>query len=320
MKLFKNLNSKAFVFSLVGAFFGTIVLSFVIFQLDLASSDNDIIRRYQREKIVSTSTIQTLIVGDSSAGNAIDAAYYTEISGSQTQNIALTGSFGLVGTYEMIDQALRLHPELENIIIIHTLDIWRRPFAKEGVFELRRGRNLAFWSEFFSRNPYIEYLEYASQIKNILRAGRVIATHTPLVRFIPASTQIISIDKEYDYLKQETSTYKNGGKILKGSEKLSNLVEEKNYAVFEKIDTWCKENKINCIFAHGPIHETVYQNSLAEILSINNAIRETQSLIILEDIFFYENDKIGDSINHIDVSIKREVTQQYYEKFKKYLK
>ncbi len=300
--------------------FGTLVLSFGIFQLDFASSDNDIIRRYQTQKIVSSEKIETLIVGDSSAGNAIDATYFTELSGDQTTNLALTGSFGLVGTYEMIHEVSVHHPELKNVIIIHTLDIWRRPFAKEGLFELRRGQNLFFWSSFFDRSPVLSYLEYAGQFKNILRAGRALLAKTPLGSFIPSDAQILLIDETHDYLKQESSTYKNGEKTLQGDEKLSSLIDEDKQKIFSMIDNLCGERKLNCLYLHGPIHEMVYHNSLPEVEAIHEKLQSAENIVALEKIFEYKNNQMGDSINHVDVSGKRTVTKDYFDYVKKYLK
>ncbi len=314
------MNNKKFIIYFIGAAVCTLALSFLLFQCDLSGSDNDVIRHYQMDKFetkVPSSTV--LVVGDSSAGNAIDSIYFQELTGQPTENVALTGSFGLPGTLEMMQAAVEKNPRLKNIIIIQTLDIWRRPFAKEGVFELERGKHLGFWSPQFSRNPYIEYAEYASQLKNIFRALRSLVQTTPLARFIPADAQIVRINAESDYLQQEALTYSNSGKILKGDEQLSAIIDPKNLEVLYRIDVWCGEQHLNCLYLHGPLHETVYQNSLFEVKEINAALRGAKYIQMFPQVLTFKNDKIGDSINHVALPFKKEATKEYYKMVKTYL-
>ena len=319
MKLLKKISHKKFTLILLGGVVFTLLLSFCIFQFDLSYSDNDVIRRYQIAKLEDNVPIETLIVGDSSAGNALDADYFSKLSHQKTKNVALTGSFGLAGTFEIMNEALQNNPDIKNIVIMHTLDIWRRPFAKEGIFELNRGQHLNFWSSYFSRSPFLEYLEYATQFKNIFRFCRSVLEHTPLKAFIPEKSQIILIDKEHDYLRQESKTYANGERTLKGNEKLSSIIDQKNLDVVYMIDDWCGVHHIRCIYLHGPVHKGVFQNSLSEVDAIHTALKNTQHMRVLNQVFFYENSKMGDSINHIAVPFKKELTQEYFEAVQGYL-
>ena len=105
----------------------------ILYWVDIPSysNGNDVLRQYQFAKLETfQGDINTIIVGDSSAGNAIDAELFSELSQGKTINTSLTLSFGLVGSLNMSKQALAKHPEIKNIIIIQTLGIWNQSFSR----------------------------------------------------------------------------------------------------------------------------------------------------------------------------------------------
>ena len=83
--------------------------------------------------------VETIIVGDSSAGNAIDATLFSELSGGQTLNLALSRLHGFEGSLNMAKQARKLHPEIKNIVFVQSLDMWALTFSREGFFKTEKG-------------------------------------------------------------------------------------------------------------------------------------------------------------------------------------
>ncbi len=266
------------------------------------------------EKTVQSN--DTVIVGDSSVGNSIDSVYFSNLSNQSTQNLALTGDFGLVGTFEMMTRALEKNPELKNIIIIQTLDIWRRPFSKEGIFEFGDLKLLDVWDSYFSSNPYLEYLEYSTQVKNILELGRYVLEKTFFSRLLFDPAHKASINIEHDYLRQGQKTYANGQLFIKEDAHLENNIDPSNREIFHLMDIWCGEKQINCLYLNGPIHETLFLNSSSLIQNINQSLADSKNIKIFPQVLFYENGKIGDTLEHVDVPFKKQSTQDYFELLK----
>lgn len=308
----------------VGALLFLVILSFggsaAVFKADIGCSNNDIVRRYQLDKLNDFKGVKTVIVGDSSAGNAIEAEYFYELSGERTENLALTGSFGLVGSFATAKRAIKAEPEIRNVIFMQTLDIWTRPFSREGFFEISED----VWGdkindEFFDYTKEIDYLQYATDVRKIARAAKCRIGEYEIGNKVLGERQIIRVDKENDYLKQTPETYQNGGKKLKGDEKLAKEISEDKVKVYEMIDWFCGENNLNCVFAHGPLNETVYNNSLAEIGEISKIVLGAKNIRPVTDIVVLKNEETGDSIDHVARDYKKAVTKRYFERLKDFL-
>ena len=104
----KSLNSKIFSISIVLTVLSFMIISCVLKNLDFIITSNDLIKHYQINKINfdTFSNVDTIFVGDSSGGNAIDSIYFDEISGLKSINLCLTGSWGLVGSLGIIKKSL----------------------------------------------------------------------------------------------------------------------------------------------------------------------------------------------------------------------
>ena len=91
---------KAFLFFIVL----TYTSSFLLNRLGLRITNNDVIADYQIQKIDDKEfdEIDTIFVGDSSLGNAIDKKLFNSISKLRSENLSLTGSYGIAGSLGMI--------------------------------------------------------------------------------------------------------------------------------------------------------------------------------------------------------------------------
>ena len=83
----KKLNNKKYVKSILFILILVYSTSFILNQMDFILSDNDVIKNYQLKKINSSnlSNINTIIIGDSSGGNAIDAKLFSQLSGLSSE-------------------------------------------------------------------------------------------------------------------------------------------------------------------------------------------------------------------------------------------
>ena len=236
----------------------------------------------------------------SSAGNAINAQYFSKLSNQKTLNLSLTGSWGIAGSLGIIKNAYNKNQNLKNIIIIQTLDIWPRGFAKESILEL------------YSLSEAYKILGLKSLIAYFFNPKEILWNIDPNTNYL--------IDFENDYIIQKDKKYSNGLKMIDSKSTLNGLkVSHAKLKELILLQEFCTKNRLNCIYANGPIHNTITKNSNEYFEYLNNEIHNIVKIKYINKIFSYGNDYIGDSIDHIDTKHKDEVTKDYFNEIRAYL-
>jgi hypothetical protein len=306
-----KLSPRVFVLFFLATVILALLSAYVGFRLDVGSKRIDALRRYQIEKFkAAKDKVETILVGDSSAGNAIDAGLFTELSGQYTLNLALAGSFASGSNFNFIRYFKREAPNLKNIIIMQTLDSWRRPFSKQGYFETLRYVGFPQQNSpiFPSR---VEYLEYVTDVKGVGQLFRKAFSRKKPRR---------QVDPVSGFVLQHGERFSNGLREIHSNEWLREDMDEGNKTMFSVLDDLCSRDSINCIYVHGPIHTVLVQDSPSTIEHINRFIRSSKTIISLTKVFHYSDSQMGDSPDHVDPSIKKDVTKEYHEAIKEYLK
>ena len=301
-KLFVSISIVLIVFLLF--------VSFLLHMVDLTINENDVIRKYQLSKIKSIDkNISTIIVGDSSGGNAINAKYFSKLTGLKTENLCLTGEWGILGSLGIAKKVTKKNGNIKNIIIIQTLDIWGREYPKESMIEL-------FPADEIQKNINLsEIFSYFFNLKEIKWHIKYV-----YLKYIFNTTDI-KIDSDNDYTLQSHEKYSNGlKKIRKGSTLNGQIISDAKIIELDMIQNFCSSNNLNCIFAHGPIHEEIKNNSEAFLDYMGEHIKNKFRIHFINKIFSYENYKLGNTDDHIDVKYKNDVTHDYYLEIKEYLK
>lgn len=307
------LSNKQWVYVFVMSIGMVLCLSFLINVMDYPTNNNDVIRQYQLNKIRSgNKNIDTIFFGDSSCGNAIDAKYFDKLANTQSVNLALTGSFGIEGSLNMIRRAVDYNKNIRNIIIIQTLDIWRREFSYIGFFDtLTSIRDLANTEKALDKNLVKHYITYIFNPKELLW----------LAQWLLGEKHQFSIDQKYDFLRQNKIKYSNGLKTINITRHLiSPFLNEEVKTMYTLLDKYCKENDLNCIYMHGPIIDKILQNSEKSVEKINRFIMDTSKTITpLPTVFSFPQKMIGDAPDHIAPTYKKTVTEEYFHQLKPYL-
>ena len=303
-RFLKAKNSKYFSLFFLLLVGGVFLVSGYLSYLDLPYSGNDVVRQYQFTKFSSSKPDpETIILGDSSAGNAINAKLLTELSGQNTVNLALTGSFGLVGSYNMLRQAMRFFPQLKKVVILQSENTWNREILSQAYFDTAKKLNSP--KENIYRTSYlIDMLEYRTHPKEIYQT----------IKYILRKNDGAPIDFSFDYIEQNSDTYSNQRKIFNKEEKLSVGFSDSNKTIFKLIGEYCRDQKLQCVFAHGPILEDLYNNSSEQIQLIHGYLESQESLIYLETDLTFPISMMGDTQEHIDTQFKDQVTQMYFER------
>lgn len=307
----KKIRPKYFIFSFLIVLFIILISSFLLNILDITINDNDVIRKYQLAKISNPKfqDISTIVIGDSSGGNAINSQYFSQLTKTNTANLCLTGSWGIVGSVGILKKALDVNKNIKNVIIIQTLDIWSRPYSNESILEL------------FPMSEMKEYISINALLAYYFNPKELIWHSKYFYKWITNSNNGRKIDLQNDYILQGKKTYANGlSKIDLSSTLNRQKISDAKNEELTVLQDFCHDQAINCIFANGPIHQVIAENSVQFFDYFDSNIKSRFTIKHINKVFTYNNEKMGDSSDHIDIQYKKDVTYDYYLELKKYLK
>jgi hypothetical protein len=254
-----------------------------------------ILYRHQEEKTRELKDIETVFVGDSSMGNAIDAELFSELAGTKSANLALTGLYGYAGAYNMLKK-MDGNP-VRNVVVMSTLDTFARGPSFGGylltVSELAEIREL----DGAERSNAL-----AAFYNMILSSGNFKATIKSLLGLGKRRFEI-----EADYIAQGDPIDPREYPGLTPAE----IIEDKPRFLLKLLE-YCRVRNIRVIHAHGPIYEEVARASGGYIAEVNERLEET-GVVNLPEITVIPLEKIGDSADHVAPAFKREYTRRYVE-------
>lgn len=254
---------------------------------------------HQLGKIGAGLAPDIIFVGDSSLGNAISASAWSDLSSSRALNLALTGSFGYEGSYNMIRRVIAWQPP-RRVVVMQSADMLQRDPSPEAYFLTAPGLLsplVVFWRFTLGARQVEDAITFAaSYVRGRLRGA------PPSVA--PATGQIVN-----DYIKQGPRLTSNPNAEI-WSER--SVRSDKAYYL-GLIAKLCTEHGIDCIYAHGPLMEpncslsTAYFSQAARIIAAKG-IRLAQ----VGPICFSERE-VGDSIDHVHPDFKLAYTRKYYD-------
>ncbi len=256
---------------------------------------------YQLSKIENTSHVDIAVVGDSSAGNAIDANLLGETLNKKAISLALTGSFGYGGSYIMAKKAIQ--KGAKEILIVHTVDMPTRPTYldhRAGVFLIRS------FSDLLNLTEGIHHVLGLYLSKDIV-ATAIKQTFKYFFSSVDENENKQIDPSEYDYIKQH-------GKINTKNIDIkinSSLINENKLYYLNKLADYCNKKGIKCSYAHGPIHNSFCKNNTAYLSNINTLIRNTGINLLSSTPYCMKDSEIGDSEDHILPKYKAKSTNYY---------
>lgn len=296
------MSERLFVLCFTLLVFFTALAALTVYKIDSPYTD---IVRYQTGKLrdPSAADIETIILGDSSTGNAIDAKLFTELSGQKTRNVSLTGRFGFEGGFNLLRYAVARAPALKNVLFIYTLDIWRRPFDEGAYFETLRYTGSSGGAYSLGASDVGGYFDYMMDLKRVRKF---------LEAMMRGRQADIGVDPAIDYVPQGIQKISNGLLTVPEDEKLSDEIHPDKKQWFAALADFCYRKNLTCFYLHSPIHTTVFENSSETISNINEVIKNTRGITAFDTVLHYGDAFMGDSTDHIDPSQKHIVTREYY--------
>jgi hypothetical protein len=299
----QRFSAKNFTVALLSILLLGLLLSFLLNRLNITITGNDNIKNYQLAKIKDKSfnSVATIIVGDSSGGNAIDAQYFQKLSGLPVRNLCLTGGYGISGSLGMVQKAYRKNNNLKNIIIVHSFGVWQGEISTNAILELFP--------------LHVAYQELGLKpLINFLFNPKELWWHTKyLGKQLLGKKFGWEVDHKNDYIQQSNQKYSNNLKTIQHDTAYHPYkISYKRLEQFNKLQKFCQDKKLNCIFAYGPTHSVAANNSQNFFQLLNQTINNKIQISYIRQIYSYENRFIGDSLNHIDTTYKQQVTRDYF--------
>lgn len=268
------------------------------------------LEEHQFSKLKSQKDIDTIFVGDSSLGNAIDTATFDIVAGTKSINLALTGIYGYAGSYNMIKRSLDEY-NVKNIIIMHTLDLL--------------SRKVDYRAFLLTSNDFLDKRLPTSTHLKVLRALTLEALDRKALKsafslILLGSTSPANTSKiENDYHPQGPPLTQQGADVALTNDSITARVDLGQVEFLRLIANVCKEKKLNCLYSFGPIFKPIFQNSrLMHDLS-TEIISATGIPLITESPYLMTNSELGDSIDHVSPSHKSLVTKSYAKNFTNHL-
>ena len=255
---------------------------------------------YQMKKLQEHhSNIDTIFLGDSSLGNAINADLFNSLSGLKSANLALTGLYGFAGSYNMLKKAVKMN-RIKNVILIHTLGTISRPVAYDGY--LYSMESLTDITE-LSINEKIDLLETSiNQLFSMNNTKRII------LYYILQRIKKYTIEK--DYIKQTIRA-----KLKKRMHNLTIQINHDKLIFLKRIVEFCEQHKINLLYLHGPHLNNIDSQSKKDIRTMNLLIEST-GIKIIDNHYFLTPDQTGDALDHVHPDYKDMITDLYYNDIK----
>jgi hypothetical protein len=305
--------------------FAVSTLLFVVLQLGLAwsavgrcAADWQIcaLVRYQLAKIEALpARPDTLFIGDSSLGNALDAGLFAELRrAGPVWNLALTGNaYGVPGAFGVLTRVLeRSRPR--NVVVMLTpedygssspviTDIAVQGLATLGVPPWEIGRTIG---------PVYGLALLYRQLQLALRPEFLRGGLGLLAGARPPPCQGCGA---LDYVPQvavDPASFREGAAFPPATA---------NYRPFlRRIQELCAAHAVNCLYLHGTVWAPVAERSHDTVAAINRMVAEAGMPLVVDAPIGVPTGEIGDSINHVRPDAKQAYTRRIEEMLRPYLR
>lgn len=241
----------------------------------------------------------TLFVGDSSLGNAIDAALWSELGSATSANLALTGSYGFAGSLNMLRRSLRAGRP-RRVVIMHTADMLMRPSSDSGYLMAADDSDLGLrqrlglrWRRTMNVDEALGAADWAW--RTVLRGGR-----PPAQRQLPI---------ENDYVRQ--------GRPIVVSRSVAGFspdaIDHAGLGYLAEIGDLCRREGLDCLFAFGPLAEPICGRSDAYFRAAAAEIERAGLPLLAARPVCLAAHEVGDSNDHVRPSEKARFTRLYHQ-------
>jgi hypothetical protein len=271
--------------------------------MGLVDPTNRQIYVYQRDKLEHLAATDVAFFGDSSLGNAIDAALFGNLSGMTATNFALTGTYGAGGAYNMVSLLLaRDHPRL--IVVMLSPDTMRRADAFTGFYFSADPAQRASQSPLAVLELYFS-LKAARRTLDEMGHGGLWTAPDPI---------------ENDYITQRAHPMRRSlADEVANNPLMPGMVAPAQIGYLGRIAALCRERDIVCVYAQGPIYADYCRHSAAYLTEVAAAVDAAGLTVAADTPVCMEADEVGNSIDHVKPDLKERYTRRYFERLQAFV-
>ena len=279
---------------------------------ELGYSNNGVseLYRHQFSKIERAGDVDVLFVGDSTLGNAISVDRWHEISGQTALNIALIASQGYEADFNMIKRYLHV-ARPKNIVMFHNL----------GALQVKPVAGSFIWTNPDGLGAILDNLSLPDIAKFYLglEVSKGIVVGAFRHHFNRPRAVVMN-----DYIKQGSPIIGDAQSLMSAEREGITVFTETPISPVEvsylgKIAKLCRNEGINCIYAHGPIVKGICEGAIAHIQRMNTIITEIGFKVVNATPQCIAYDELGDALGHIHPTQKTTYTDRYYRLMSQYL-
>jgi hypothetical protein len=252
---------------------------------------------YQLHKIGNGPLPEMVFIGDSSLGNAISSSTWTQLSGLHAVNLALTGSYGYEGSYNMLRRIL-IWGTPQHVVIMQAADMMQRGPARDAYLMTAPGM-LA---------TVIAYWRLTMNSQQIGAALAWLWEHGPVmlqtgVHLPPAQPMIVN-----DYVRQRAAR----ANVPAAPWRSSTIVRE-SAASLARIAGLCAERELDCLYVHGPLAEPLCSHSTEYFAAVARLVTAMKMRLAAVEPICITAEDVGDSVDHVRAERKELYTRKYFE-------
>jgi hypothetical protein len=268
----------------------------------------DVATRYiydhQVAKIEEAADMAIIFVGDSSLGSAINEPLFSDLSGSPSATLPLSGTYGLGASFNMIRRANAQH-DVHTAVVFQSLNTMTRPDVMAGYFFTTADLKLTELSPIDIAKLYLNYRTASETLQEIRKHG--------FRREAPRM--------EGGYIAQRSrgSHARSPDEELQKKPLLPGMVSPAEVEFIVRIVDYCEREEIRCVYAHGPIYDGYCRTSAPYIESLNQAIMSAGLEVVEGTPPCVPLDEVGDEVDHVLPSLRDTYTRWYYARLRPYL-
>ena len=274
--------------------------------LDARLFPYQVLQQYQEAKLAPNPDVETVLLGDSSLGMGIDAAQFSQETGSPTVNLALTGLYGYTGSANMLARAAEVYPNLRNVVIVNTPDMLSRGRSSRGQLLTMNRRRLAD----------LDRADVQDAMQVVGEALRLMFSTEVAGFFLQRGRQPLSAEDvmDGDYARQIGPQARP--RVEPWAE--ADVKPDKVRALTGLADL-ARDLGLNAVYAHGPLWQDQLTASRPYLDAADRAILAS-GLTLVPGTEPIPTERLGNAPDHVAPRDRAEVTSRYATRIKPHLR
>ncbi|MFN4090404.1 MAG: hypothetical protein ACK4QW_15355 [Alphaproteobacteria bacterium] len=244
---------------------------------------DDLVR--ERAEQLGGPPAEIVFVGDSSVGFAVEADHASALLGRTTANLALSGSFGVAGSLEMIRRAEAAFGT-KIFVIVHTVDILGRPTPALVAARAKPPEGRSLLETARMGLSVMSLRDLRDIVRNVAVDARAVAAANAAEEFYDHQSKPAPIDALVRDLPSSRMASVDPGAV----------------ADLLRIADHCAARGLTCLYAHGPFWEVGCARFAAAIAQRSALIRSVENAhfrLLAETPFCMPTAIVGNNSDHV---------------------